>query len=525
MSKDKMAGINEGQDDTTPFIFEGHNVYLLNDLIKCDRSFFIGCIKNLRKTIQKKNIPEDQYWFATYSKQTDTWSPSISENCKAKILISEDWVHSNLPKFTGEQDAYKYKPLPPLLELSDAEKFRNEAGNVFEVEVRGDKTKQGIRFKWTDVCRLFEMEPTYHLSQKLDETEYYVFCSDNPPLNGGLSEQNIGGKPTSTYLTYNGLLKIIFASRSGIAYRFQDWATDIIYAAHLGTTEERLDVAAAVVDTDIESMRIYFEEQMRMKDEQYQQEREQYQQDLHDKEFRIEENERHILLLNELMINSTKIEPTQVVYIATSHSYANQNRFKVGGVESVNKLQSRMSTYNSRSAAGDDFYYSDIFLVADYRQIETRLKSLMLRFRDRASKEIYVLHYSNIQYIVRYFCDHYNEELDYVNDHLFQFIENLNHYTLRPVVPDKTSFNYASITSCQEDGSVHVSTIQTDSRSELVKRIEEYVESLRCTEISKKEVFDGLGIGKGRRELLPLVRRVLSTKRPDIELRSCGFRR
>jgi len=117
-----MAGINEGQADLHPFIFEGHNVYLLNDLITFDRPFFIGCIDKPRKTIQKKNIPDDQYWFATYSKRTDTWSPATPKSRKAKILISEDWVHNNLPKFTGEQDAYKYKPLPPLIELEDHEK-------------------------------------------------------------------------------------------------------------------------------------------------------------------------------------------------------------------------------------------------------------------------------------------------------------------------------------------------------------------------------------------------------------------
>ena len=169
------------------------------------------------------------------------------ENCKAKILISEDWVHNNLPKITGDQTAYKYKPLPPLLELSDSEKFRDDAGNIHEVEVRGEKTKDSIRFSWSDISRLFEMPTTYHLSQKLDQTEYQMFCSDKTPFNGVLSEQNMGGQPTSTYLTYNGLLKIIFASRSGIAYRFQDWAATIIYAAHLGTTEERVDVAADIV--------------------------------------------------------------------------------------------------------------------------------------------------------------------------------------------------------------------------------------------------------------------------------------
>jgi len=190
MFKSKMAGLDEGQQQTPETIlFQGHSTYLLNDLITYDRAFFVGCIREPRKTIQKKNIPDDQYWFATYSKRNDTWSPATPENCKAKILICEDWVHNNLPKFTGYQGAYKYKPLPPLLELSDSEKFRDEQGNVHEVEVRGEKMKNGIWFSWSDISRLFEMPATYHLSQKLDQTEYQMFCSGKTPLNGVLPEQ------------------------------------------------------------------------------------------------------------------------------------------------------------------------------------------------------------------------------------------------------------------------------------------------------------------------------------------------
>jgi hypothetical protein len=51
-----------------------------------------------------------------------------------------------------------------------------------------------------------------------------------------------------------------------------------------------------------------------------------------------------------MLIDFTKIPKTQVVYIATSQNYAQQNRFKVGGVESLDKLSSRLSVYNGRSA-------------------------------------------------------------------------------------------------------------------------------------------------------------------------------
>ena len=112
------------------------------------------------------------------------------ENCKAKILISEDWVHNNLPKITGDQTAYKYKPLPPLLELSDSEKFRDEQGNVHEVEVRGEKTKDGIWFKCKDIAHVFEMESLHtNINKMLDKSEFEVFCSDKTVESTVLSEQ------------------------------------------------------------------------------------------------------------------------------------------------------------------------------------------------------------------------------------------------------------------------------------------------------------------------------------------------
>jgi len=207
-----MAGLHEGQPDTLPetILFQGVNVYNLSDLITFDRPFFVGCIDKPRKTIQKKNIPDDQYWFATYSKQTGVWSPAIPENKKAKVLISEEWVHNNLPKFTGDETVYKYKPLPALIQLEEHEKFRDQAGNVYEVEVRGEKTKNGIWFKYKDVARVFEMETLdNNIARMLDQTEYEVFYPGNPIKN-----QTMQNYQVLTFLTYNGLLKIISSSRS-----------------------------------------------------------------------------------------------------------------------------------------------------------------------------------------------------------------------------------------------------------------------------------------------------------------------
>jgi hypothetical protein len=238
---------------------------------------------------------------------------------------------------------------------------------------------------------------------------------------------------------------------------------------------------------------------------------------LQEKDEHIKDNEDHILLL----IDDQKREKTQVVYIATSRNYANQNRFKPGGVESIEKLTSRFSTYNSRSAAGDEWYYSDTFLVADYRQIEARLKDLLGRFRDKKGKEIYILHYTNMRYIVEYLCNHYNDEVDEVNAKLTEFISNLGSRHLRPVVPPPQQVAYANITTLREDGSATNTTLQASSQEDFAELLRAYISGLgsNTTEITKKKVFDDLKVKKDRMSKVAILRIMFDRLRPEIKLK------
>ncbi|CCV01821.1 hypothetical protein IIV22_144R [Invertebrate iridescent virus 22] len=239
------------------------------------------------------------------------------------------------------------------------------------------------------------------------------------------------------------------------------------------------------------------------------------------KDDQIQSNLDHILLLKDLLIDDQKREKTQVLYIATSQNYARQNRFKVGGVENTQKLDSRLSVYNSRSASGDEWYYSDTFLVADYHQIESRLKDLLGRFRDKKSKEIYILHYSNIKYICEYLSTHYNDEIDEVNQKLTEFISNLNSYQLRPIVPPPICVRFANITTLKEDGTTTSTTLQSKSKEDFINKLTDYIHQLdECTtQISKKKVFDDLKVKKDRKDKYPVLKNLLSQLRPDVVLK------
>ena len=215
-----------------------------------------------------------------------------------------------------------------------------------------------------------------------------------------------------------------------------------------------------------------------------------------------------------MLIDSSSLPKTQVVYIATSPNYAQQNRFKVGGVESLDKLSSRLSTYNGRSASGDMFYFSDWYEVHSYREIENRLKDLLGRFRDVKSKEMYVLHYTKLEYIIRYLVQHYNDETDHVNSHLVQFISSLDTNELRPYIPSEKCLTTIKIME------VGHPTIKIEGSVECIikQKLEDYFKnlSINTASVTSKDVFDSINVKKGRLGLYGLLTEIGKTCRPNL---------
>jgi len=193
----------------------------------------------------------------------------------------------------------------------------------------------------------------------------------------------------------------------------------------------------------------------------------------------------------------------------------------LGGVQSKKFLKSRLSTYNSCRAVGDFFYYSDIFTVIEYRQIEERLKCLLKRFRDKESKEMYVMYYPDIQYIVTYLCDHLSDEVEEVNRKLSEFIFNYVKRGKQAIVPKE-------IEDWKNEEQIEHDEQQIGSDTQLSGSIEglrtALIEVLNMlpptqTEITKKELFDKLKVSKDRTGKLEQVQQIIKEHRPTLVLR------
>jgi prophage antirepressor-like protein len=330
-----------------------------------------------------------------------------------------------------------------------------------------------------------------------------VVCEMRPTLLGQNNLTTDHNQGRTVYINEPGLYALIMKSKTPFAGAFQDLVCSYI----LPTLRKHGNV-------NIEEIRKQFELELEKKDQEIQE-------TIRRKDQEIQEANERALNFQTLAISNCNLEQTQVIYIATSANYARQNRFKVGGVLSEKHLRSRLATYNGRSAEGDMFYYSNGWMVVDYRQIEERLKCLLGRFRDKKRKEMYVMSYPHISYIVNYLVEHLSDEVEEVNAKMNEFIEN---YPLKKgaeiTIPQAWIFNEVDC-NLEEDAVENVIVTIEHGLENLRETLTTFLRTLPSTqkEITKKEVFDHLNV-KNRNEKLDVLKEVIKDVRPDIVLKA-----
>jgi hypothetical protein len=237
-------------DILNTYTYKNKDFYILDELKSYDSKFFYGCAQmGPEKIINKKSITD--YEVVKYTKNKDgeyEWSESTLKYKRCKLFVSVEWAGLNIPKLCGRMEGYKYPDAPPILELTDKECFKDKDGYILPVEVRGERNENKVYFKAKDIGRIFEMEnlcrTIYNKHNGYQQSEDYVIFSNCTRLTTGTPSEN-KTKP-SIFLTYNGLLKVVFLSRSGIAKEFRSWATKVVYTAHIGTTEQREHIAKQI---------------------------------------------------------------------------------------------------------------------------------------------------------------------------------------------------------------------------------------------------------------------------------------
>ncbi len=235
-----------------------------NDLI---RECPVWCkgIRNGREFVNEKNVPAKYYVYARQDGDEWTITDGASRKCD-KVLIRKLYL-DRCDEYTNEingvdvQDKDGIAMAPDIICLEDNEKFTDDNGNVLEIETRGTRQSDGVYFKVKDVSRGFGVDDLYVTlikkhTQYVEHNDYVYFIC--PVLD------EVGRKQTRVqkelFLTYEGILRVLFISRSGNTRGFVKWAVDKLFTIQMGTAEQKRQLASKVLGVSAKALREVFKQ-------------------------------------------------------------------------------------------------------------------------------------------------------------------------------------------------------------------------------------------------------------------------
>jgi len=223
--------------------------------------------KKARQILEFKRIPQDDYIFGSNVKTG--WRVSTKENCKAKLLITKSWLEEYLrssapnqestPEIQSEATVSDIRDAPPILDLTESEKFKDHKGHILEIEVRGERDDESCFFRVKDVARCFNdirsQDIILNAHSGFYENNDYIYFY-RPIIDGTVERSQ--DKHKELFLTYLGMLRYLFVSRNQNAKVFQKWASKILFAIQMGTIEQKESIGAELFGVSPEIVSKFF---------------------------------------------------------------------------------------------------------------------------------------------------------------------------------------------------------------------------------------------------------------------------
>lgn len=273
------------------------------DLQTYDPVFFYGCNRTIRDIIKRKLIQPVDYLYASNGVKNG-WTVSQNQTVpptKARLLLTKIWTEQNMDsmkekvspkkklqttqsKSNTDIKIYKqniqsaletigaddevskvnnvvikqFKPAPPILDVKEHEKFQADDGEIIEIETRGERHPDKIYFLVADVARGFGlhalMRDIINSTSSYESGEHYeYFLCRILHSKENNSKKSVVKK--QLFLTYTGILKVLFAGRAGRVKHFMKWATETLFAVQMGTQKQRVKVAANALGVPVTALR------------------------------------------------------------------------------------------------------------------------------------------------------------------------------------------------------------------------------------------------------------------------------
>lgn len=218
--------------------------------------------RSSRIFISGNNVSSDNYIYAKEIK--GIWSQSDGKSCRFdKIMINKDYFDENFLKNNKCSKPNKYIDAPPVIKLEDHEKFYNNDDEIVEIEVLGERDPNNCYFKLRDIALGFDMHGLRKviLDERRDgyqlNKHYVIFHWEK---NAGTADKkNKCVIKKEIFMTYLGILRILFASKKTTADKFASWATNILFTAQMGSEKQKLILVSSLLGVPMDSVRAVFD--------------------------------------------------------------------------------------------------------------------------------------------------------------------------------------------------------------------------------------------------------------------------
>ena len=353
-------------------------------------------------------------------------------------------------------------------------------GKKFAIKIIGTSEKPW--FKADDVCKALGYDRTDHALR-------HVKSHYKSKLNDIVSGSPLGGYPEidpryegqQRYISEPGVYALIFGSKLPTADAFRTWVFEDVLPSIRQQGEYTLNMQLLLKDAELTktiSEKAMINEQLA--------------QALADKELA----DKKAIHFKKMADRQKAREKNHVVYIATTNTYALNNRFKIGGVKSMSLLKGRLSTYNSGRPVGDKMYYAHIVSCVNYTHLEAKMKEILGAHREVEDAEVYNLHYNDVKFFVDFLSTRYNEEIDPHETRIDELVANV--LNLKPVVPEPLVLNGAELRSIVNGR--ELTTVQVDfdamddiEQNEWLKRVLQEIKDSKSGDmitIERRSLFD-----------------------------------
>jgi T5orf172 domain len=207
-----------------------------------------GC-RGTRAIIKNKNIDEKNYIFMKLVK--DQWILSNGNSNKFdKVFFKKSFMDTitelNEEKPEKIMDDKGIEKAPDIIELEKHQKFKDENGYIIEIETRGELNHEHIYFKVKDVMSGFNIhklnDTLININSKYELNKHYKYFICNKTYNIG---NNAVKK--EMFLTYEGILRVLFVSENNKTTSFISWATKTLFTAQLGTIEQKEELVSELM--------------------------------------------------------------------------------------------------------------------------------------------------------------------------------------------------------------------------------------------------------------------------------------